>query len=102
MNRQNWMVRGKDMAVYDEQTIEAGCMVEACRDAYFVTGEKKYLEFGKKAYQWFLGRNSALQCMVKADGAVYDAINGPKSVNENCGAESLISWGLALSCLDTF
>ncbi|MFA5060813.1 MAG: hypothetical protein WC494_00660 [Candidatus Pacearchaeota archaeon] len=94
-----WFRKGFERAVYDEQTIEAGVMVEACRDAYLNTGDKRYLNYMNYAFNWFLGKNSAKMRMIKESGAVYDAITGPDSVNKNCGAESLLSYGLALSCI---
>lgn len=93
----SWFRKGLERAVYDEQTIEAGVMAEACRDAYLVTHNGRYLNFRDSAFNWFLGKNSAKRRMVKESGAVYDAITGPNSVNKNCGAESLLSYGLALS-----
>jgi hypothetical protein len=96
----SWFRKGLERAVYDEQTIEAGVMVEACRDAYSVTKNKRYQYFRNFAFDWFLGKNSAKRKMVTKSGAVYDAVTGPNSINENCGAESLLSYGLALSCLD--
>jgi hypothetical protein len=97
----SWLRKYSIMAIYDEQSIEAGCMVEACRDASIITGEAKYIQYTKNALQWFHGKNSAGIRMVKDNGAVYDAINGPNSVNKNCGAESVISYGLALSSINT-
>jgi uncharacterized protein YyaL (SSP411 family) len=97
----SWLRKHSIMAIYDEQSIEAGCMVEACRDASIITGEAKYKQYAKNALRWFHGKNSAGIRMVKDNGAVYDAINGPNSVNINCGAESVISYGLALSSINT-
>jgi glycosyltransferase involved in cell wall biosynthesis len=52
-----WMVRGGTRARFDQQPIEALNMIEACREALNVTGDKKWLDSAQMCLDWFLGRN---------------------------------------------
>jgi hypothetical protein len=63
---------------------------------YRLTEERSWLEEARKAFHWFLGKND-LQV------PLYDAITGgcrdglhPDRVNENQGAESTLSFLMAL------
>jgi len=90
-------VRGGDRATFDQQPVEASAMVSACLDAHRVTGEARFLAHARHAFQWFLGQNPR-------DAQVYDARTGGcrdgihvDRLNENQGAESTLSFLLALA-----
>jgi glycosyltransferase involved in cell wall biosynthesis len=85
-----------DKARFDQQPVEACATVSACLQAYRLTGEKRWLNEAWSAFRWFLGKND-LQI------PLYDAITGgcrdglhPDRVNANQGAESTLSFLMAL------
>ncbi len=90
-------VRGQARASFDQQPVEACAMVSACLDAHRVTGQARFLEHARHAFQWFLGQNPR-------DAQVYDARTGgcrdgihADRLNENQGAESTLSFLIALA-----
>ncbi len=94
-----WYSKGKKPAVYDQQPIDAAAMVEACAQAYIITGRKEYKEKMIQAFQWFLGNNITGK-------PIYDFTNGGSKdgiakigVNENEGAESSIEVLISLLTL---
>jgi len=90
-----WYEKGGEPAIYDQQTVEAGDMVEACVDAFKILRYEKYREYAKKAFQWFSGGNISQKSMInRVSGGVYDAIT-ENGINTNQGAESLLSYLLA-------
>ncbi len=91
-----WHVRGAERVIADEQPIDASAFVLAFRAAYDVTGDRRYLERMRDSFEWFLGAN-------RLGIALYDFSTAGcrdglemQGVNENEGAESLISFLLAL------
>ena len=72
-------------------------MVSACLDAHRVTAQARYFEHARRAFQWFLGQNPR-------DAPVYDARTGGcrdgihvDRMNQNQGAESTLSFLMALA-----
>lgn len=95
IGNRGWYTKGGEKPLYDQQPIEASCMVEAAATAYRVTGSGKYLDAAKRAFNWFVGRNTdGAQLYDPATGACFDGIT-PQGVNLNQGAESTISYLLA-------
>jgi glycosyltransferase involved in cell wall biosynthesis len=83
-------------ARFDQQPIEACGAVSAYLEAYRVTGKDNWRKEAWSAFNWFLGGND-LQI------ALYDSTTGgcrdglhPDRVNENQGAESTLSFLMAL------
>jgi glycosyltransferase involved in cell wall biosynthesis len=83
-------------ARFDQQPIEAAGTVSACLQAERVTGDKRWRAEAWTAFNWFLGDND-LQV------ALYDSVTGgcrdglhPDRANENQGAESTLSFLMAL------
>lgn len=90
-----WITQGGVRALYGQQPIEAGSMVEVCCLASEITKEKKYLDLAKKALDWYYGRNIlGVQVVNQKTGGVYDGLE-EDGVNLNQGAESLLSYLLA-------
>lgn len=88
--------RGGEPAVYDQQPVEACCMVSACLLAYRITGESAWADRAQQAFDWFLGRNSAEQWLYDPmTGGCRDGLND-RGVNENQGAEATLSFLLSL------
>src|SRR3984957_9918150 len=93
---QGFYHQGGEKARFDQQPIEAAGAVSACLEAYRVTGDARWRDEAWSAFNWFLGAND-LQI------ALYDSVTGgcrdglhPERVNENQGAESTLSFLMAL------
>jgi glycosyltransferase involved in cell wall biosynthesis len=88
--------RGGEKARFDQQPVEACATVSACLLAYRITGETRWMDEAWSAFQWFLGVND-LQVPLydSATGGCRDGLH-PDRVNENQGAESTLSFLMAL------
>ena len=91
-----FFTEGREKARFDQQPIEACATVSACLEVYRLTHKRYWLEEAQRVFHWFLGKND-LQVML------YDATTGgcrdglhPDRVNENQGAESTLSFLMAL------
>ena len=90
-----WYERGKRKALFDQQPIEPGAMVEASAIAYRLTKRPIYYDMARSALLWFLGANvKGVKVYDEATGACNDGI-GEAGLNENQGAESTIAFLLA-------
>ncbi len=90
-----WFEKKNGKSVYDQQPIEAGYAVEAYVLAYEVTGNERYFELAKCAFEWFLGKNRlGVSLYDFSTGACYDGLT-PYGPNLNQGAESVIAFLLA-------
>jgi glycosyltransferase involved in cell wall biosynthesis len=85
-----------EKARFDQQPIEAAGAVSASLQAYRVTGDSRWRKRAWSAFNWFLGDND-LQL------SLYDSVTGgcrdglhPDRANENQGAESTLSFLMAL------
>lgn len=88
--------RGGERARFDQQPVEAQTMVSACLAASGVTGEARWQEEARRAFEWFLGRNDlGLSLYDSSSGGCRDGLH-PDRVNENQGAESTLAFLLAL------
>jgi hypothetical protein len=90
-----WYRKGGERAYFDQQPIEAACMVEACVLAARILGKEKYKVLADVAHNWFHGKNSLELELV--DEETYTCFDGltPKGLNQNKGAESTISYLLS-------
>lgn len=91
-----FFIEGNEKARFDQQPLEACATVSACLEVYRLTEESCWLEEAQRVFRWFLGKND-LQV------PVYDARTGgcrdglhPDRINENQGAESTLSFLMAL------
>lgn len=89
--------KGGVRADFDQQPVEAQAMVAACHEAFRATGNTKWKEEAKRAFEWFLGRNDR-------GTALYDFTSGGCSdglhvdrISENQGAESTLAFHLSLA-----
>ena len=90
-------VNGAARATFDQQPVEACSMVSACLDAHRVTGDARFLEHARQAFQWFLGQNPRETPVYDArTGGCRDGIHVDR-MNENQGAESTLSFLTALA-----
>jgi hypothetical protein len=93
---QGFYRQGGEKARFDQQPIEAAGAVSACLQAYLITGDSRWRKEAWSAFNWFLGDND-LQL------SLYDSVTGgcrdglhPDRANENQGAESTLSFLMAL------
>jgi hypothetical protein len=91
-----FFIEGSEKARFDQQPVEACATVSACLEVYRLTEESQWLEEARRVFGWFLGKND-LQV------PLYDVLTGgcrdglhPDRVNENQGAESTLSFLMAL------
>ncbi len=87
---------GGEKARFDQQPVEACATISACLLAYRMTAEQPWLDEAWSAFRWFLGSND-LQVPLydAATGGCRDGLH-PDRVNENQGAESTLSFLMAL------
>jgi hypothetical protein len=87
---------GGEKARFDQQPVEACATIAACLLAGRVTGEKRWLDEAWSAFRWFLGSNDLkVPLYDAATGGCKDGLH-PDRVNENQGAESTLSFLMAL------
>jgi hypothetical protein len=93
---QGFYHQDREKARFDQQPLEAAGAVSACLQAYRVTGDSRWRNGAWSAFNWFLGDND-LQL------SLYDSVTGgcrdglhPDRANENQGAESTLSFLMAL------
>ncbi|NUP46018.1 MAG: glycosyltransferase [Catenulispora sp.] len=96
-----WRHKGRPSPAYegDEQPIDAAAVVEACVEAWRVTGREGYARQARRAFAWFLGAN-------RLGTPLYDASSGggrdglrETDANLNQGAESTLAYYQALLAL---
>jgi glycosyltransferase involved in cell wall biosynthesis len=93
---QGFYSKKTEKARFDQQPVEACAVVSACLQAHRATGKGRWRKEAWSAMNWFLGDND-LQI------ALYDSSTGgcrdglhPDRANENQGAESTLSFLMAL------
>jgi glycosyltransferase involved in cell wall biosynthesis len=80
---------------FDQQPLEAQAAIEAARAAYAATGDMRWFDHAKAAWDWFFGANDRGVVLGDlASGRCRDGIN-PRGVNANCGAESILAFQLS-------
>ncbi len=91
-----FFIEGDKKARFDQQPVEACATVSACLEVYRLTEESQWLEEARRVFRWFLGKNDL-------QAPLYDPVTGgcrdglhPDRVNENEGAESTLSFLMAL------
>ena len=99
VGNEGWYPKDKRPAIFDQQPIEAGSIVEVCVKAYEVLKDPKYLHFAKIAFLWYSGKNIlGLPMIDNLTGGIYDGLKS-KKINQNEGAESVLSYVLACLAL---
>jgi hypothetical protein len=91
-----FFTEGQEPARFDQQPVEACATICACMETYRLTHEKRWLDEARCVFRWFLGKND-LQVPLydAATGGCRDGLH-PDRVNENQGAESTLSFLMAL------
>jgi hypothetical protein len=89
-------VRGSAKARFDQQPVEVAATISACLDARRITGDGRWLSSARLAFSWFLGQNELQRPLYDpATGACHDGLRSDR-INANQGAESTLSFLLAL------
>ncbi|MGB9926804.1 MAG: glycosyltransferase [Methanosarcina sp.] len=102
IGNQGWYSYNGEKPIFDQQPIEAGYLTQAYISAYEIVRDKKYLELAKSSFEYFLGRNRLKAVMYDySTGAVCDGLNCD-GMNGNQGAESVVCYLMALSCLNKY
>jgi hypothetical protein len=95
-----WYVKGKERAIWDQQSVDAAYAVLLYASAYRIVGKQEYKDLAHTAFQWFFGRNRNRMWVYDTEThGCFDAI-APWGVNLNQGAESVISVLLAQFAVD--
>ena len=93
---QGFYRKGGEKARFDQQPIEAAGAVSACLEAFRVTGDSRWRSEAWSAFNWFLGDNDLqLPLYDSVTGGCRDGLH-PDRVNQNQGAESTLSFLMAL------
>jgi uncharacterized protein YyaL (SSP411 family) len=92
----NWYLKGKERSKFDQQPIEVAGTVLMLRNAYRATKNPEYLQLERKAFDWFLGDNDLHLPMYDSQTKGCCDGLGPDNINTNQGAESIVSFLLAL------
>ena len=81
---------------FDQQPLEAAATVDACWAAFDVSGDSRWRQEAYRAFAWFLGENDLKVKLADLErGGCYDGL-GPHGPNRNQGAESILSYQLAV------
>ena len=85
-----------EKARFDQQPVEACAAVSAFLQAYRATGEERWRKEAWSAFNWFLGDNDLQIALYDpSTGGCRDGLH-PDRANENQGAESTLSFLMAL------
>jgi len=85
-----------EKARFDQQPLEAAGAVSASLQAYRVTGDSRWRNEAWSTFNWFLGDNDLrLPLYDSVTGGCRDGLH-PDRANENQGAESTLSFLMAL------
>jgi glycosyltransferase involved in cell wall biosynthesis len=89
-------VQGAEKARFDQQPVEACAMISACLEVYRLNHDERWLEEARRVFRWFLGKNDLHAPLYDpTTGGCKDGLH-PDRVNENQGAESTLSFLMAL------
>ncbi len=90
-----WYTKQGKKAIYDQQPIEASCMVEALIEAYQSTDMQEYVKYALQCFNWYHGANvKGVTLFDPKTSTCFDGIT-PKGLNKNHGAESTLSYYMA-------
>ena len=91
-----WWPQDGEKSKFDQQPIEATCLLLAAESAFEVSGFDRYRGVMEQAYGWFRGENDLGMAVADpARGACGDGLT-PGGINTNEGAESTLMWLIAL------
>jgi glycosyltransferase involved in cell wall biosynthesis len=89
--------KGGVKASFDQQPLEAYSMVAAALEAFRMTNDSFWQKEARRAFNWFLGRNDLEMALYDmTTGGCRDGLHQDR-INRNQGAESTLSFLLALA-----
>jgi len=89
-------IEGNEKARFDQQPVEACATVSACLEVFRMTEESPWYEEAQRVFRWFLGKNDlGVALYDETTGGCKDGLH-PDRINENQGAESTLSFLMAL------
>ncbi len=96
IGNKGWLTRDGERSRFDQQSLEPAALIGACKAAFRASGDGKWLSEMRRCFEWYVGRNDLGLSMVdfKSRGC-FDGLT-EAGVNENQGAESVLSWLLSL------
>jgi uncharacterized protein YyaL (SSP411 family) len=95
VGNKGWCQKNGERALFDQQSVEASCMVEAALAAYRATGDEKYRKMAYSIFDWFLGKNcKGAMIYNPKNGGCYDGITS-HGLNLNQGAEATACYLMA-------
>jgi glycosyltransferase involved in cell wall biosynthesis len=90
-----------EKARFDQQPVEACATISACLEVHRLTDDPQWLEEAQNVFSWFLGKNDLQTPLYdEATGGCRDGLH-PDRVNQNQGAESTLSFLMALLDMQT-
>ena len=96
IGNEGWYKKSGVKAHYDQQSVDAAALADACYQAFVLTGDEEWLRKMEWAFNWFFGSNDVRQSLYDfSSGACYDGLQ-PGGVNRNQGGESLVCLLLTL------
>jgi len=91
-----FFIEGNEKARFDQQPVEACATISACLEVYSLTEERLWFDEAQRVFGWFLGKNDLQLPLYDATtGGCRDGLH-PDRINENQGAESTLSFLMAL------
>jgi glycosyltransferase involved in cell wall biosynthesis len=91
-----WFSKSAVQARFDQQPLEAMNMIEACMEAYKVSGDLKWSVESWRCFDWFLGRNDLNTPLYDySTGGCRDGLTAD-GANQNQGGESTLAWLISL------
>ncbi|MGC1463009.1 MAG: glycosyltransferase family 4 protein [Terracidiphilus sp.] len=91
-----FFTEGAEKARFDQQPVEACATIAACLEVSRLTGNNRWIDEAHRVFRWFLGQNDLQVPLYDAEtGGCRDGLH-PDRVNENQGAESTLSFLMAL------
>jgi glycosyltransferase involved in cell wall biosynthesis len=91
-----FFTEGHEKARFDQQPVEACATISACLEVYRLTEEGRWFDEAQQVFRWFLGGNDLHTPLYdEKTGGCRDGLH-PERVNENQGAESTLSFLMAL------
>ena len=91
----NWYKNNEERSSFDQQPEDPCSTILALYTAYTYTKNEDYLKKITTCFSWFLGNNSLGKSLYDyATGGCFDGLH-PDRVNQNQGAESLVSFLMA-------
>jgi glycosyltransferase involved in cell wall biosynthesis len=92
IGNEGWFTRGGRKAAFDQQPIEAACLIRAAHEAYRITGDRLWVRRMRLCMRWFLGLNDLNQPLYDFQtGGCRDGLHAG-GVNQNQGAESTLAY----------